>query len=51
MRSPESEEFTRLRRDLEDQEAFKADPNPWKRRYVPPVPPVRIIEMDPRERD
>ena len=46
--SPESEEFTRLRRDLEDQERFKSDTDKYKRRYVP-TPQVR--EIDPRERD
>lgn len=51
MNSPESIEFTTWRRDLEAQEAFKANPSPWKRRYIPPVEPARIIEIDPRERD
>lgn len=48
--SAESEELARLRRDLEAQEAFKADLSPWKRRYVPPVS-SRIRDEDPRERD
>jgi len=50
MVSEESKEFTRWRRDLEDAEAFKANPDPWKRRYVPP-PSVQIKEVDPRDRD
>lgn len=50
MRSPESEELAKYRRDLEDQEAFKSNPNPWKRQYVPP-PSSRINEKDPRCRD
>jgi hypothetical protein len=48
--TPEQEELAKLRRDLEEQEAFKADPHPWKRRYVK-LPTGRIDETDPRERD
>ena len=46
----EQQELAKLRRDMEDQEAFRANPNPWKRRYVP-APTSRINELDPRERD
>lgn len=46
--TPESKEFCRLRRDLEDQERFKSDSSKYKRRYVP-TPQVK--EIDPRERD
>ena len=46
--TPESQEFLKWRRDLEAQEAFKANPHPMKRRWWE-TPQVK--EIDPRERD
>ena len=49
MRSQESEEFLKYRRDLEAQEAHKANPHPlYKTRYWQTP---RINEKDPRDRD
>jgi len=48
MRSEESEEFTKLRRDLEDAEAFKANPHGLKRTWWKSP---QVIEKDPRDRD
>lgn len=46
--TPESEEFLKLRRDLEAQEAFKANPHPLRRVWWETP---RIKEVDPRDRD
>lgn len=46
--TPESEEFTKYRRDLEAQEAFKANPHPLKGVWWESP---QVKEIDPRDRD
>lgn len=49
--TPESKEFTTWRRDMEDAEAFKANPHPPSRGSYEPPTSSQIREADPRDRD